>query len=318
MPAHSISIATGRATFAMHNTSAGVLAIDRERLPLSAIPNSSSLARQRERQALAAVPNSWPASAMILSPALASFLAHLTRVNCRRVWLRAYPRAYCVSRPARAGFRPDPGTTVPRVMFALCVLLGICSGCHASAGPVVGYAFDRGMTLGWEAGGGPHLLLRANVGQSIRSSPSEQLDDRASLRPPTPIQVLPLVERVDEDEVDEDEVDEDELDGAVHSVAAAPAVVEREEWNEVASYVAFEPGFGGGGTIGVSIKTASPDLGLVAGGWAGSPLRIQLLPQREDSDSTVFVSVAVGYRYLFGAHEIYLTPKVGIYDPPKL
>lgn len=229
------------------------------------------------------------------------------------MWLRADPREDCDSRPSPGEFRAGPGTTVPRVTFVLCVLLGICSGCHASAGPVVGYAFGRGMTVGWEAGGGSHPLLRANVGQSIRSSASEEVDEQASLGPPTPAPVFPPVERVGEDEVDEAE-----LDGAVHSAAGAPAGVERAEWNEVASYIALEPGFIGGGTIGVSIRTASPDVGLVAGGWAGSPLRIQLLPPREDSDVTMFVSLAVGYRYLFGAHEIYLTPKVGIVDVPQL
>ncbi|MCA9539619.1 MAG: hypothetical protein KC620_12065 [Myxococcales bacterium] len=47
-------------------------------------------------------------------------------------------------------------------------LLGLLTlGCHAAAGPQVGYTFDRGLSYGWEAGGGL-LYLHGNLGQVFR------------------------------------------------------------------------------------------------------------------------------------------------------
>jgi hypothetical protein len=50
------------------------------------------------------------------------------------------------------------------LVLASCLFL---SGCHAAAGPQVGYTFDRGLSYGWEAGGG-FAFLHGNVGQVIR------------------------------------------------------------------------------------------------------------------------------------------------------
>lgn len=69
-----------------------------------------------------------------------------------------------------------------RYRLALLVLslaaLGLVSGCHAAAGPQIGYTLDRGMSYGWEAGGGAGFV-RGNVGQVIRPTKSTKPDDSA-------------------------------------------------------------------------------------------------------------------------------------------
>ena len=68
-----------------------------------------------------------------------------------------------------------------RSSLALAVIAAslFLGGCHAAVGPQVGYTFDRGVSYGWEGGGGL-AYLRGNVGQVIRP-----IESKADAEPDT-------------------------------------------------------------------------------------------------------------------------------------
>ena len=57
-------------------------------------------------------------------------------------------------------------------VVALALLAFLILGCHAAIGPQIGYTFDRGVSYGWEMGGG-WAYIRGNTGQVYRPSKSE-------------------------------------------------------------------------------------------------------------------------------------------------
>ena len=87
-----------------------------------------------------------------------------------------------------------------------------------------------------------------------------------------------------------------------------------------AHYLAWEPGFVGGGSLGASLPDGEP--GLYVGAWAGLgwPSDPRTIPI-EDSDYSRLVGVVftfcIGYRFIGGAHQFYLAPKLGYYEFPN-
>lgn len=216
---------------------------------------------------------------------------------------------------------------------SLLLLLALAGGCHAGAGPVFGYAFGRGGTVGWEASGGRDPLLRGSVGQSFRAEEEVELMPPPPARddwplaaqgtpaldevvPPPPEELLdaPGGPTADDEEEEEEEEDEDAPRGPVE---LGPIGAERRR--EFATYLAFEPGFFGGATVGMGVGSADWEPGMVLGLWGGAPAPIGLFTVNPTgSEATGYVTLAIGYRYLAGAHELYVTPKVGIALLPRL
>lgn len=56
------------------------------------------------------------------------------------------------------------------LLYALAFCAVATTGCAGGFGPTVGYAFDRGIMFGWEAGGGCGPFLRGNVGGTYRAT----------------------------------------------------------------------------------------------------------------------------------------------------
>ena len=69
---------------------------------------------------------------------------------------------------------PEP-SVVPLRIFLLLAPVGCGTGQQIAAGPVVGYVSGRGLSAGWEVGGGPTLLARFSVGMSWRPGSSKML-----------------------------------------------------------------------------------------------------------------------------------------------
>ena len=195
--------------------------------------------------------------------------------------------------------------------WCLGLVVIVLTGCHASAGPVVGYSFGHGMIVGWEAGGGAEARLRANVGQSYRlASANESLEPNQI----EPLVTTSVVEADSASEADEEEAEDPEDAEQSEDNQALPGL----RIEEVASYVVYEPWFFAGATLGLAVNHRESNVGLVAGGWEGVPVGGWSLDSPEMSDVNGVVSIAIGYRYLAGAHEIYLTPKVGLMEEFKL
>lgn len=92
-------------------------------------------------------------------------------------------------------------------------------------------------------------------------------------------------------------------------------------------YFAWEPGYILGGTLGASISTSSSgsqEIGtpwILAGGWAGIPLQLST-KSVPDGDGYYrykgwWASIAVGYRFIGGEHQLYFTPKINYYTAPS-
>ena len=145
------------------------------------------------------------------------------------------------------------------------------SACHAGAGPVVGYAIDRGPLVGWEAAGG-WTLARGAVGGSYRF-----LQD-------------PAIETANPE------------DGEAGDV-------------EAAHYLAWEPGAIAGATLGAGL--AAGEVSFAYGAWLGSPLPLELDTGTTFGTWDPLLSVAIGWRYLGGAHEIYAAPKFYVAELPR-
>lgn len=159
---------------------------------------------------------------------------------------------------------------------------------HVGVGPVIGIVPGNGVALGWEAGAGTDGLLRANIGGSYRYT-------RPKVKPPE----LTTYDRYFSD-------------GRA-----------KEPNFEIVHYLSYEPGLIGGGTLGVAYSNREGIAGSY-GLWCG----MVVLPDARDSKYSKnpfnrregtwapTFSFTIGWRYLAGAHEIYLTPKfVYLFNP---
>ena len=88
----------------------------------------------------------------------------------------------------------------------------------------------------------------------------------------------------------------------------------------LAHYLAWEPGFIIGGSLGASL--ADSEGGLYAGAWAGLgvPSDLRTVPIADSDYSRLegmVFTLCLGYRYNAGAHQFYLAPKLGYYEFPN-
>lgn len=157
----------------------------------------------------------------------------------------------------------------------LLLMIPFCTGCFASAGPVFGYALDRGGTLGWEASAG-HWLAHGVVGHTRRPQAKQGHEDLAA-------------------------------DATVVTEEMARAFDD-----EGVTYFAIEPWFWVGATLGVAMveghKYASGAFGL----WEGGAVPAVAMAAVTGKDFMPVFSLAAGVRWLDGVAELYLTPKLGM------
>lgn len=172
-------------------------------------------------------------------------------------------------------------------IFLLTLALSTTSvaGCfgypHVGVGPVIGAVQGSGLVLGWEAGGGTGLL-RGNIGGSYRYA-------RPKLKPAA----LTTYDRYFSD-------------GRA-----------KEPLFETVHYLSFEPGFIGGGTLGIAYSNRGGVDGSY-GLWSG----VAAFPDVQNSKRTKnpvtgkgegtwvpTFTITIGWRYLASAHEIYFAPK---------
>jgi hypothetical protein len=122
-------------------------------------------------------------------------------------------------------------------------------------GPVLGYAFDRGFSLGWELSGGTtHLLVRGATGVFYRPG------------------------------------------------AEGP--------HEIGLYVAYEPWWFLGGTLGVAVSNEGPK--GVYGVWEGMGLPRGY--RAEQDHPQTLLTLTLGWRGIGTTHELYFTPKYTVYE----
>lgn len=158
-------------------------------------------------------------------------------------------------------------------------VVGLSQGCLGAVGPVVGWSPTRGGTYGWEVSAG-HLFLHAALGQSVRTAESA----------PRP-----------QEEAATDLSAAQATSGVGRRTTATPWV--RVTADETVTYFAAEPWYFGGATLGFTTSSADDDIGFDGGTWAGVAMA--------DTTPGPFASLSVGVRWLHGAAELYLTPKVG-------
>jgi hypothetical protein len=165
-----------------------------------------------------------------------------------------------------------------RVVFIATALTW--SGCggvgqQIAAGPVLGYASGRGMSAGWEAGGGP--FTTTGNGDAVPTDGS--LVGRFSLG---------MSWR------------------ASHDGAGA---------GERLTYAAWEPWFLVGGTFGAAHSSSSHAVQPLLGIWEAAPYVFggtsQGFSPLPRCSPCFTISLAIGWRWS-GAGEFYLSPKVGI------
>ena len=176
---------------------------------------------------------------------------------------------------------PSPWELIPFWQrFRLTVLLlslPLCAGCYTAVGPVFGYAFDRGGSIGWELSGGSPFF-HGSVGRAYR--PSQDAADRADR----------------------------------HIALAYDATpVDR---TERITYITVEPWFIAGASLGGSISQIDPKVRLTAGVWEGMGVPIELSRGNAGRDAINYApmgSLAVGLRWLHGAFDVYITPKIGFF-----
>jgi len=70
--------------------------------------------------------------------------------------------------------------TIAAAAGVIVALLCGCQGAHLQAGPSIGYAFERGTTVGWEAGAGTLGVVRVSAGGTYRLEPPEPREPPAS------------------------------------------------------------------------------------------------------------------------------------------
>lgn len=153
----------------------------------------------------------------------------------------------------------------------LLVVAGCGMGSQVAAGPVLGHAWGEGVSLGWEAGGGP---MKTEVHSS------------ASLTGPS------LIAR------------------------ANGGMSWRPRARNLVSYLAWEPWYLVGGSLGAAYSTGDRKVNPLFGVWEALPPSIDgerattnYVPPSCSPCYTV--SVPFGWRWS-GRNEIYLTPKFGI------
>jgi hypothetical protein len=151
-----------------------------------------------------------------------------------------------------------------------------CGGQQIAAGPVIGYVRGRGFSAGWEAGGGP-----------MHTKSSYQLQ----------VETYELFLR------------------ASGGMSWRPGPVGSAEHERI-TYLAWEPWFVVGGTMGLYHSSASAKVGGLVGAWEAAPWVIGARGHAPVSDYThcspcYTVSLALGWRWS-GASEFYLAPKLGI------
>lgn len=76
-------------------------------------------------------------------------------------------------------------------------------------------------------------------------------------------------------------------------------------------YLAWEPWFVIGGTLGVAIDDDGVATGAI-GAWEAGPIWIHELRDQRASEAVpaIAVTLAIGWRLMAGRHEIYVTPKL--------
>ncbi|MBI5608480.1 MAG: hypothetical protein HY902_06325 [Deltaproteobacteria bacterium] len=83
--------------------------------------------------------------------------------------------------------------------------------------------------------------------------------------------------------------------------------------HERLTYLVFEPWYGVGGTLGLALSSQDNKLHGVVGAWEGygGPQSLMGTPLQK-AGLDLAISVAAGFRWLGGAWELYVTPKLGV------
>jgi hypothetical protein len=164
-----------------------------------------------------------------------------------------------------------------RLVLVLAVGASACaSGVQLGAGPVVGYAQDRGFSAGWEASGGPFTTTGLDDEEPTVGSLITRFSVGMAWRP---------------------------------SAGGVPGL-------EPLAYAAWEPWFLVGGTVGVVKVSSEPRPLPMVGLWEAAPYigggQTGTMPLPKCSPCYT-LSIALGWRWS-GASEFYLAPKLGFID----
>ncbi len=86
-----------------------------------------------------------------------------------------------------------------------------------------------------------------------------------------------------------------------------------------AHYLAWEPGYVGGGSLGASLPDGKA--GLYLGAWAGLALPLSsrtvgIVESDFQRRAGVVATFCIGYRYIGGEAQFYIAPKLGYYEFP--
>jgi len=209
------------------------------------------------------------------------------------------------------------------IYSVLCWACALCGGCYAAGGPVLAYATGRGVSVGWEAGGGVPVA-HFNVGQAFRPRPHASTDANQGA---ATSDANPATTGTDDTDTT---IASGTSEAGSTSASGTSVSAAKHPW-ETVDYVVFEPWYYVGATAGMAYEKSAGFSG-VWGGWAtvpangislaaagfnyksygvdGSFLPFAIKNCSHGRSLGLGFSIAAGYRWLSGAHEIYVAPKL--------